>query len=109
MAVATTRTLTDLAKRNIIVRSGNGYALAASVQGYCKHLRDLATGCGGRGCHSDSHGPACASGQRASRAVALKNARLRGALLDAGAVEAEWSRILRNVRAALGGFSCVAG
>lgn len=43
----TTRTITDLAKRGIVVREGRGYAMAASVQGYCGHLRKLATGRGG--------------------------------------------------------------
>ncbi len=33
----TVRTITDLAKRGIIVREGRGYALAASVRGYCDH------------------------------------------------------------------------
>jgi phage terminase Nu1 subunit (DNA packaging protein) len=43
----TVRTITDLAKRGVIVRSGNGYALTASVRDYCDHLRKLATRRGG--------------------------------------------------------------
>lgn len=40
----TTRTITDLAQRGIVVRAGRGYALAASVRAYCDHLRKLAQG-----------------------------------------------------------------
>jgi phage terminase Nu1 subunit (DNA packaging protein) len=40
---ASARSITDLAKRGIIVRARRGYALAASVQRYCAHLRELAT------------------------------------------------------------------
>jgi phage terminase Nu1 subunit (DNA packaging protein) len=42
-------TLSSLAKRGIVVRSGKrgAYALEASVSGYCKHLRDMASARGG--------------------------------------------------------------
>ena len=43
----TVRTITDLAKRGIVVRAARGYALAASVRRYCDHLRKLAIGRGG--------------------------------------------------------------
>ena len=42
-----TRAVSDLWRRGIVVRSGKGYALAASVQKYTAHLRTLATGRGG--------------------------------------------------------------
>lgn len=96
-----TVSINDLARRGIVVRSGTGFDLAESVPRYCKHLRDLATG---RGDEADI---VTATAQRARLAseqadgFALKNARLRGALLDAGAVEAEWSGILRTVRAGM--------
>ena len=97
----TTRTITDLAKRGIIVREGTGYGLAASVQGYCKHLRDLATGRGGEAAIATATAARARLASEQADAVALKNARLPGALLDAGAVEAEWSGILRTVRAGM--------
>jgi terminase small subunit / prophage DNA-packing protein len=43
----TTRSISDLKKRGIVVAAGKDYALAPSVRGYCKHLRHLATGRGG--------------------------------------------------------------
>jgi phage terminase Nu1 subunit (DNA packaging protein) len=97
----TGRTITDLAKRDIIVREGAGYALAASVQGYCKHLRQVATGRGGEAAISTATAARARLASEQADAVALKNARLRGALLDAGAVEAEWSGVLRTVRAGM--------
>jgi terminase small subunit / prophage DNA-packing protein len=98
----TPRTVTDLANRGIVVREGtNRYALAASVLRYCAHLRDLATGRGGEAA------VASATAQRARLAKAqadlaeTKNAALRRELVPASGVEAEWSGILRTVRAGL--------
>ena len=42
-----TRSIRDLAKRDIIVRAGADYVLGESVRRYCAHLRKLATGRGG--------------------------------------------------------------
>jgi terminase small subunit / prophage DNA-packing protein len=39
--------------------------------------------------------------QAGADSLALKNARLRGSLLDAEAVEREWTNILRTVRSAV--------
>lgn len=39
-----TRSITDLAQRDIVVRAGHGYALTESVREYCKHLRNIAKG-----------------------------------------------------------------
>jgi len=96
----TTRTITDLAKRGIVVRSGRGYAMAASVKGYCAHLRTLATGRGG-----DEKAISNATVERGRLAreqadhIALKNAVARRELVSAVEVEAEWSGVLRTVRA----------
>ena len=97
----TIRTITDLAKRGIIVRAGRGYALRASVRGYCDHLRKLATGRGG------DQAIASATAERARLAreqadhVAIKNAVARREFVPAAEVEAEWSGILRTVRAGM--------
>lgn len=97
----TTRTITDLAKRGIIVRAGRGYALTASVHGYCDHLRKLATGRGG------DQAIASATAERARLAreqadhIALKNAVARRKLVADADVETEWSGILRTVRAGM--------
>ena len=96
------RTISDLALRGIIVRSERGYALAASVKGYCDHLRTLATGRGG-----DEKAIATATAERARLAkaqaefVETKNAVARRELVSAAEVENEWSGILRTVRAAM--------
>ena len=96
----TVRTITDLAKRDIITRSGDGIALAASVRGYCDHLRKLATGRGG-----DEKAISNATVERGRLAreqadhIALKNAVARRELVSAVEVEAEWSGVLRTVRA----------
>jgi phage terminase Nu1 subunit (DNA packaging protein) len=98
----TPRTVTDLANRGIVVREGtNRYVLAPSLTRYCAHLRDLATGRGGEAA------VASATAQRARLAKAqadlaeTKNAALRRELVPASEVEAEWSGILRTVRAGL--------
>jgi len=41
------RSITDLAKRGIVVRADRGFDRRKSVRGYCDHLRKLATGRGG--------------------------------------------------------------
>lgn len=96
-----TRSIIDLAARDIIVRSGKGYALTASVRGYCAHLRKLAQGRGGEADIVTAQAARARLAGEQADGFALKNARLRGALLDAGAVEAEWSSILRSVRAGM--------
>lgn len=97
------RSITDLAKRGILVRAdkGGGFDLRKSMRGYCEHLRKLATGRGGESAI------ASATAQRARLAKAqadlaeTKAAQLRGSLLDAGEVEREWSSVLREVRAGM--------
>lgn len=97
----TPRTVTDLARRGLVVRDGRRYALGPSVARYCAHLRDLATGRGGE----DAIGSATAHRVRLAKAQAdlaeTKNAALLRALVPADEVEAEWSGILRTVRAGL--------
>ena len=70
--------------------------------GYCDHLRKLATGRGG-----DEKAIASATIERGRLAreqadhIALKNAVARRDLVSAVEVEAEWSGILRTVRAGM--------
>jgi phage terminase Nu1 subunit (DNA packaging protein) len=81
--------------------SERGYMLAASVQGYCAHLRKLATGRGGE------TAVVSATAQRGRLAMAqaehveLKNAIARRDLVPALEIEREWSGLLRTVRAGL--------
>src|ERR1700731_2634779 len=96
-----TKTVRELAGRKIAVRAGRGmYDLRASVRGYSNHMRAIATGKAG--------GEAVAASAAAARArlagaladkAELANARHRGALVDAEAVQREWSDTFRGVRA----------
>jgi terminase small subunit / prophage DNA-packing protein len=98
-----TKTIRELAGRGIVVRAGRGaYELRASVRGYAEHLRAIATGKAG--------GEAVAASAAAARArlaeaqadkVEIGNARQRGGLVDAEAVQREWSDVLRTVRAGM--------
>ena len=96
-----TRTIRDLKTRGIIVGAGADFDLAASVRGYCAHLRHLATGRGGESAIATATAERARLASARADHVELKNARARGALLDAEAVAAEWSAILRTVRAGL--------
>ncbi len=94
----TEQTITALARRGIMVRTKHGkFDWTTSVQRYCAYPRDLAAEAGS--------GAVMAANERGRLAreqadrVALKNAVMRGALLDASQVESEWSGVLRAVRA----------
>jgi phage terminase Nu1 subunit (DNA packaging protein) len=97
------KTVRELAGRGIVVRARRGaYELRASVRGYAEHLRSIATGKAG--------GEAVAAGAAAARKrlaeaqadkVEIANAHARGALVDAEAVQREWSEVLRMVRAGM--------
>src|ERR1700674_251858 len=95
------QTVTALARRGIMLRVGRSqYNWVFSVQRYCAHLRGLATGQGG----NEAVAAEAAQARRRLAAeqadhVALKNARSRGELVLAKEVEAEWSSVLRTVRA----------
>jgi phage terminase Nu1 subunit (DNA packaging protein) len=83
------------------VRSGRGYALAVSVQNYCKHLRELATGGGGDEAVSNATVQRARLAREQADHIALKNAMARRELVPAAEVEAEWSGVLRTVRAGM--------
>jgi phage terminase Nu1 subunit (DNA packaging protein) len=96
------KTVRELAQRGIVIRAGRRgmYNMRASIRGYAEHMRAIATGKAG--------GEAVAASAAAARArlaaaqadkVELQNAHRRGALVEAAAVQAEWSDVLRGVRA----------
>jgi phage terminase Nu1 subunit (DNA packaging protein) len=90
-----TRSVVELAKRGIAVKAGpNRYRLKESVARYCDDLRRQAKGKGGEGAASERGRLAAAQASY----VEMKTRRQNGELLDAKAVEAEWSDILRTVR-----------
>jgi phage terminase Nu1 subunit (DNA packaging protein) len=96
------RAVRDMAKAGHVVAVGrNKFDVAASVPRYCAHLRQLATGRGGEA--AIATGTAARARLAAAQAslVETKSARLRGALLDVGDVERQWSAILSGIRARL--------
>lgn len=88
----------DLVRRGVIKRAGRGsYPLQASVAAYAAHLRKLVS--------ERSEGPAAIA--RASllkaqqEALEIRNAKARGELLDAKAVEDAWIGLSTMLRANL--------
>jgi phage terminase Nu1 subunit (DNA packaging protein) len=81
----------------------NRFDLQASIRAYCEWLRDQAHH--GRPVTGTAKSALAEENLRLKReqadAVALKNAQARGELVEASAVEREWSGLLRNVRAAM--------
>lgn len=86
-----------LARRGIVVRGGRGkFKLEESTRAYCGHLRSLAHG------RKESDGPGAGRARLAAaqaEAVELKNRRLAGSLVDAAAVQAEWTGVCLQLRA----------
>src|SRR5215204_927230 len=92
------RAVAGLGQRGIAVKAGPGrWRLRESVARYCDDLRRQAKGKGGEGAAAERGRLAAAQADL----VALKVARQRGELLDAKAVEAEWTDVLRTVRSGL--------
>jgi phage terminase Nu1 subunit (DNA packaging protein) len=89
----------DLTRRGIVVRSGRGrYALRASIQAYCQHQRKAVTGRGAEAAAATARDRGRLARAQADLAEA-KAQSVRGELVEASAVEAEWSGVLRTVRA----------
>jgi phage terminase Nu1 subunit (DNA packaging protein) len=95
------RSITDLAKRGIVVRADRGFDQRKSVRGYCDQLRKLATGRGGDAAIVTATAERARLAKAQADAVELKNAAIRGTMLDAAEVEATWTGILRTVRAGM--------
>jgi phage terminase Nu1 subunit (DNA packaging protein) len=90
------RSVTELGRRGIAVRAGSSrWRLRESVQRYCDDLRQRGGGVAVQASAAAERGRLA---KEQADALALKNARLRGSLLDAEAVEREWSSILSMVR-----------
>jgi phage terminase Nu1 subunit (DNA packaging protein) len=89
-------TLSSLAKRGIVVRSGKrgAYALEASVSGYCKHLRDVASARGGEDAIAVRAKLASAQADLAAEKVKV----MRAETVPAAEVEALWTSKLRAFR-----------
>jgi terminase small subunit / prophage DNA-packing protein len=97
----TRQAVNALARRGIITRKGRGFDRDESTLRYCAHLRELATGRGGEAAITSATAERARLAKAQADSQELKNAALRGAVLDAGAVEREWADILRTVRAGM--------
>jgi len=91
-----------LARRGVVVKTGRGrYALEESVRRVLAHYRDLASDKGNPASLADIRAQRIRLAKAAADSQELKNAALRGDLVEAGAVEREWSGVLRTVRAGM--------
>jgi terminase small subunit / prophage DNA-packing protein len=94
------RTVQNLAGRGIAVRAGRGrYRLAESIQAYCAHLREVAAGRGGEDGVFELTAERARLAKEQADGHALKNAALRGRLIEVQDVARHWADILRLVRA----------
>ena len=92
------RAVADLGKRGIAVKAApNRYRLKERVARYCDDLRRQAKGKGGESAAVERGRLASAQADL----VALRVAKQRGEVVDAGEVEREWSSILTAVRSAM--------
>lgn len=92
--------LTDLKKRGIAVHLGHdAYDLGATVRAYVEHLRGMAAQWGTPDQAAQLTAERARLAKEQADAQALKNAKLRGELVEAGEVERAWSDVLRQVRA----------
>lgn len=94
------RTIRDLVDKKIIPRAtSEGYPMATCVAAYCAHEREVAAGRGGASGVSTLTAERARLAREQADAAALKNAALRGDLVDAAAVERTWTATLAAVRA----------
>lgn len=99
----TANRIRTLTRDGVIKRSGPArYAMRATVQAYCEHLRQHAARAGRP---SETNVDIKAEQLRLKRAQAdaqeAKNRQLSGELVAADAVSREWQSVLRDVRAAM--------
>ena len=88
------------ARRGIMVRAGRGkFDLEASVRAYCQHMREAVAAQGRPAQSGTGKQRARLAAAQAQSAVELKNARQRGALVDAETVARGWEGVARTVRA----------
>jgi phage terminase Nu1 subunit (DNA packaging protein) len=92
--------LSDLKKRGIAIQFGHdSYDMAATVTLYVRHLRGIAAGWGTAEKAAELTAERARLAKEQADAQALKNAKLRGELVEAEQVERAWSDVLRQVRA----------
>jgi phage terminase Nu1 subunit (DNA packaging protein) len=75
------------------------YKLPDAILDYCTHMRHLVVGGGGEQAAAHGASERARLAKEQADGIALRNAVARGALLEAAAVEREWTSILAGVRA----------
>lgn len=92
--------LSELKKRGIAVHYGrDAYDLGKTVRAYVAHLRETASGRGGEDHVTSLTTERARLAKEQADAQALKNAKLRGDMVEAAEVERTWSDALRQIRA----------
>lgn len=92
--------LSELKSKGIAIHlSHDGYDLERTVRGYVTHLRSIAAGWGTGDQAAQLTTERARLAKEQADAQAIKNAKLRGDLVEASTVERAWSDILRQVRA----------
>lgn len=93
------KTIHGLTRRGIVVKASHGrYIWSKSVQNYIVHLRDLAAGRGGEEQQLVLTQERARFAREQTEHIALKNATLRGSLLEASAVERKWTSVMVAIR-----------
>lgn len=92
--------LTDLKKRGIAVHlAHDSYDLTATTRAYVQHLRGMAAGWGTGDQAANLTSERARLAKEQADAQAIKNAKLRGELVEASEVERTWADALRQLRA----------
>ncbi|ROT99072.1 terminase small subunit [Histidinibacterium lentulum] len=98
----TSGALTDLKKREIAVHLGrDSYDLEETVRRYVTHLRSTAARWGDPEQVPQLTAEKARLAKEQADAQALKNAKMRGELVEASEVENTWADVLRQLRARL--------
>ncbi|WP_191569056.1 terminase small subunit [Paracoccus yeei] len=93
------RTVRDLVDRGVVTRTGRGrYDLFGSILAYVEHLRAVAAGRGGEAASYDLTRERARLAKEQADERELRNATLRGELVEVEAVKREWTDILRSIR-----------
>lgn len=96
------RALRQHAANGVLVQVGRGrFDRDASVRTYCEHLREMAAGRGGAAAVETLSAERARLAKEQADQYALKNAGLRGELLDAKECERKWTDACRCIRSAM--------
>lgn len=97
----TTRAIGDLVKRKVIEGKGADFDLEDCTRRAMNHYRALAQGRGGEADVGRAAHQRARLAKAQAELVETKGRKLRGELVEASAVEAEWSGVRRTVRAGM--------